>query len=71
MATFQQRARKATYQRGTVICRKCAAPIHIYKLNALADEFSVRCAKCGDRGIYPKRGMNLESLPERRRKPRS
>jgi hypothetical protein len=71
MAVLQtQRSRKATYQRGVVTCRKCAAPIYIHKLNALADEFSLRCAKCGSRGMYPKRGMTLETMPERRKKPR-
>jgi hypothetical protein len=65
-----QRPKKATYQRGVVVCRKCAAPIYIHKLNALAGEFSVRCTKCSDRGMYSKREMNIESMPERRKKPR-
>jgi len=65
-----QRPRKAVYERGTVACRKCAAPLHVYRLKALADEFSLHCRKCGDRGIYLKRDLDVEALPERRRKPR-
>ena len=65
-----QRAKKTTYQRGVVACRKCAAPIYIYRLKALPDEFSVTCAKCGNRGIYLKSEISFQELPERRRKPR-
>lgn len=64
------RPKKAVYLRGMVTCRKCAAPLYVHKLNVLAEEFSVRCAKCGDRGIYAKREIAVEELPERRRKPR-
>ncbi len=64
------RPKKAVYLRGMVICRKCAAPLYVHKLNVLAEEFSVRCTKCGDRGIYAKREIAVEELPERRRKPR-
>jgi hypothetical protein len=64
------RPKKAVYSRGMVTCRKCASPVYVYKLNALAEEFSVRCAKCGDRGIYAKREIAMQELPERRRKPR-
>jgi len=71
MAGLQVNGRKkAAYQRGMVACRKCAAPIPVYKLNALADEFSVRCPRCGDRGIYAKRAIKIEELTERRKKPR-
>ena len=65
-----QRPKKTMYQRGMVACRKCAAPIYIYRLKALADEFSVHCSKCGDRGIYLKRAVTIEDVPERRQKPR-
>ena len=61
---------KRTYQRGTILCRKCGNPIHIYKVAALPDEFSVLCRKCHDRGVYAKRAVTIEELPERRRKPR-
>jgi predicted Zn finger-like uncharacterized protein len=66
-----QRPKKSTYDRGVVACVKCAAPIYVYKLKSLPDEFSVRCTHCGDRGIYAKRAIGIESLPERRRKPRA
>jgi DNA-directed RNA polymerase subunit RPC12/RpoP len=65
-----QRSKKAVYQRGKIACRKCAAPIPVHKLNALAEEFSVRCPRCGDRGFYAKRAVVIEELPERRKKPR-
>ena len=60
--------KKAVYQRGVVACRKCGTPIHFHKLAALAEEFSVRCTRCGDRGLYAKRAIGIEELPERRRK---
>ncbi len=62
--------KKSVYRRGVVACRKCAAPIHFYRLQALAEEFSVRCARCGERGLYAKREIGIEDLPERRKKPR-
>ena len=62
--------KKVVYHRGAVACRKCGAAIHVYKLNAIGDEFAVRCARCGERGFYAKREMAVEELPERRRKPR-
>jgi len=65
-----QRPKKFVYERGMVACEKCAAPIYVYKLKALPDEFSVRCSRCGDRGIYAKRTIAIETLPERRKKPR-
>ncbi len=66
-----QRPRRSTYERGVVACAKCAAPIYVYKLKALPGEFSVRCTRCGDRGIYAKRAVSFEIMPERRRKPRA
>lgn len=65
-----QPQKKAMYKRGVIACGKCAAPIHIHKLNTLADEFSVHCRSCGNRMIYSKHAMGIEELPERRRKPR-
>ena len=63
--------RKSTYERGAVACAKCAAPIYVYKLKSLAEEFSVHCPHCGARGIYNKHALGVESLRERRKKPRS
>jgi DNA-directed RNA polymerase subunit RPC12/RpoP len=63
--------RGAVYQRGAVHCGKCGTPIHIQRLQALADEFSVRCPRCGHRGIYSRRAVVIEDMPERRKKPRS
>ena len=70
---FKERApqtRRTFYERGTVACQKCASPVHVYKVTALADEFSVLCKNCGKRGLYPKRAMHMEKMPERRKKPR-
>jgi len=64
-------ARKSTYERGVISCAKCAAPIYVYKLKSLAEEFSVRCPHCDARGIYSKRALGVESLRERRKKPRN
>jgi DNA-directed RNA polymerase subunit RPC12/RpoP len=62
--------KKSVYQRGVVTCRKCATPIHFYRLQMLAEEFSLRCPRCSERGLYAKREIGIEELPERRRKPR-
>ena len=70
-AASKERLRRAVYFRGTVACQACAKPIHIYKLTALAEEFSVRCPACGTRGFHAKRAVTVEQLPERRRKPRA
>ena len=71
MAVLQmQRPKKSVYHRGEVACRKCGAPIAIFKLKALPDEFSVHCLRCGDRGIYLKSAVIIQELPERRKKPR-
>jgi len=69
-ALQSQRPKKSVYMRGMIACRKCATPIYVYKLNAMPDEFSVQCPKCRDRGIYLKRAVVLQDLPERRKKPR-
>jgi hypothetical protein len=65
------RPKRAVYFRGAVACQGCARPIHIYRLAALAEEFSVRCPACGTRGFHAKRAVMVEQLPERRRKPRA
>jgi DNA-directed RNA polymerase subunit RPC12/RpoP len=62
---------KPVYPRGVVYCRKCGAPIYVYKLRAIRDEFAVRCTRCGERGVYLKRELLIEELPERRKKPRN
>ena len=61
---------KKTYQRGVVACTKCAAPIYVHRLKTLPEEFSLRCPHCGDRGLYQKRAIALEEVPERRKKAR-
>jgi Zn finger protein HypA/HybF involved in hydrogenase expression len=61
---------KRTFQRGTIQCRKCGNPIHVYKLAGLPDEFSVQCRKCHDRRVYAKREVTIDELPDRRQKPR-
>ena len=70
MSVLQIQRQKKTYQRGAIACAKCAAPIYIYKLKTLADEFSVRCPHCGERGIYLKRAIAIEEARERRKQPR-
>jgi hypothetical protein len=68
---LSQRPKKTLYARGAVVCRKCAAPIYVYMLKALAEEFSLHCSKCGDRGLYSKHAITIEELPERLKKPRN
>jgi len=73
MFLFEHRvlaARRSVYHRGVVNCPRCATPIHVYKLGGVAEEFSVHCKKCGTRAMHSKRSLNVEELPERRRKPR-
>jgi ribosomal protein S27E len=67
----KERPKRAVYVRGTVACQGCRQPIHIYRLAALAEEFSVRCPACGTRGFHARRMVSVEQLPERRRKPRA
>jgi predicted nucleic acid-binding Zn ribbon protein len=67
----QLTAKGAVYRRGVVACRKCATSIYVYRLSGLADEFSVRCPRCGTRSHYTRREVAIEELPERRKKPRS
>ena len=61
------KARQHTYQRGMVSCEKCLAPIHVFKVNVIASEFSARCKKCGHRGLYQKHSLKIDLLPERRK----
>ena len=70
MAVLLAQRPKKFYHRAEFACRKCGTPIYVHKLNALAEVFSVRCPKCGDRGIYLKRAIAIQELPERRKKPR-
>ena len=71
MANARNHKVGAVYQRGLVHCEKCGSAIYLQRLQALADEFSVRCTNCGHRGIYSRRAVVIVELPERRRKPRS
>ena len=70
MFLFESRVPLArrVYHRGTMNCPKCASPIHVYRLGGVAEDFSVYCKKCGTRAIYAKRALQVEELPERRRK---
>ena len=61
---------KQVYQRGRIACRKCGSMIYIHRLSGLPDEVSLRCPRCGERGIYASRAIIIEDAPERRRKPR-
>ncbi|MBI5110419.1 MAG: hypothetical protein HZA68_00415 [Rhodovulum sp.] len=63
-------ATRATYSRGTVHCGRCGTPNDLYRVEAVADEFSVRCGSCGHRGFYRKSELGVSQLPERRRRPR-
>jgi hypothetical protein len=65
-----KRPKKSMYPRGEIICRKCGTPIYVYKLKDLADEFSLHCKHCNDRGIYHNYDIAVKELPERRKKPR-
>jgi DNA-directed RNA polymerase subunit RPC12/RpoP len=56
---------------GVVECTKCTSPVYVRKPDTIVDEFSVPCTKCGHRGLYLKRLLYTEELPERRRKPRN
>jgi len=55
------------YRRGVVACQKCEAPIYVHKFAALPDEISLSCARCGARGIYSRRALHVEDVPERRK----
>jgi DNA-directed RNA polymerase subunit RPC12/RpoP len=70
MSLFQRQRQKKTYQRGVIACTKCAAPIYVQRLKTLPEEFSLRCPHCSDRGLYQKRAVVIEDVPERRKKAR-
>ena len=61
---------RATFQRGVVSCQKCLAPIHVFNTNMIASEFSARCERCHHRGLFLKRSLKIEALPERRKRAR-
>lgn len=67
---FQAHQQPAVFQRGVVVCVKCSRPIAVNKHSAVADEFTLSCNKCHHRGFYSKRAIEIEALPERRKKPR-
>lgn len=68
MFTTQQTSNlnRATTERGVVDCEKCRAPIHVNNPASVSVEFSVPCTHCGHRGIYFKRMLTTETIPERR-----
>ena len=70
VATRTPTYQRSVYLRGTVACQKCNSPIYVYKPNTIPDEYSVQCGKCKHRGVYLKRTLHVENLPERRKKPR-
>ncbi|HXD43623.1 MAG TPA: hypothetical protein VN655_00695 [Pseudolabrys sp.] len=35
-----------------VVCERCRGPIVVQEPGRLAEEFSVRCERCGHRGFY-------------------
>jgi DNA-directed RNA polymerase subunit RPC12/RpoP len=68
MLTAQQLSNlnRATAERGVVDCEKCRTPIYVNKPASVSVEFSVPCPHCGHRGIYFKRMLVTETIPERR-----
>ena len=65
--SLPQKPSTSSYDRGVVSCVHCAAPMYVYRLKPLADEFSVRCPRCGKRAVYTKQAVGVESVRERRR----
>jgi DNA-directed RNA polymerase subunit RPC12/RpoP len=57
---------RATTERGVLACEKCSAPIYVNNPGSVSIEFCVPCTHCGHRGIYFKRMLTLETIPERR-----
>ena len=57
---------RATTERGIINCEKCRAPIYVNKPTTVSIEFCVPCTHCGHRGIYFKRMLTTETIPERR-----
>ena len=61
---------KATWARGVVECPRCRAGNAVNKVDAVADEFSMRCSRCGHRSFHRKHEMGIQQMPERRRRKR-
>lgn len=61
---------RGTFTRGAVSCPKCRAEIPFFRVEAVADDFSLRCSKCGHRGHFRKAEITVQQFPDRRRKPR-
>jgi ribosomal protein S27AE len=40
--------------------------MYVYRVKSLADEFSVRCPRCGKRAIYAKHAVEVEGVRNRR-----
>jgi hypothetical protein len=57
-------------EHGFVVCERCGSPITVERAHSVSVEFSVPCRKCGHRGIYFKRMINMDENGERRRAPR-
>ena len=53
---------QSTFQRGIVSCQKCLAPIHVFRPSGIANEFSARCNKCGNRGLFHKHSLKIDAL---------
>lgn len=64
--SLPQKPSKSTYDRGVVSCVHCAALMYVYRVKPLADEFSVRCPRCGKRAIYAKHAVEVEGVRNRR-----
>jgi DNA-directed RNA polymerase subunit RPC12/RpoP len=56
---------RGTYDRRSVNCQKCAAPIPI-RAGRVGKEFAVQCPKCGLRGFYSPQEIHIQQMPERR-----
>ncbi|MDC7787917.1 hypothetical protein PQJ75_29085 [Rhodoplanes sp. TEM] len=61
---------KSTWARGVVACGKCGTANTVQRFEAIVDEFSVRCSRCGHRGFYRKNEIGVQQMAERRQKPR-
>ena len=57
-------------EHGVVACEKCGSPIQIERPHSVSVEFSVPCRKCGHRGIYFKRMINMDDGGFGRKTPR-
>ena len=61
---------RVAHERSIVACEKCHTPIVVNRPQSVSLEFCVPCSKCGHRGIYFKRMINIEGAAERRQNPR-